>query len=59
MAALTCEPDDAAKAQRIIITQQLLAAVKREVSRIVEDGKVAEIQLAEIEKRKKFSVFRR
>lgn len=59
MAALTCEPDNAPKAQRIIITQQLLAAVKREVTRIIEDGKIGEIQLAEIEKRKRLVLFRR
>lgn len=52
MAALTCDPDNPAKAQRIIISQQLLAAVKREITRIVQDGNVAEIQLAEIENRK-------
>lgn len=59
MAALTCEPDNATKAQRIIITQQLLAAVKREITRVVEDGKIAEIQLSELENRKKFALFRR
>ena len=59
MAALSCEPDNATKAQRIIISQQLLAAVKREVTRIVQDGNVAQVQLNEIEKRKSFNVFRR
>lgn len=59
MAALTCEPDNATKAQRIIITQQLLAAVKREITRVVEDGKIAEIQLSELDNRKKFALFRR
>ncbi len=59
MAALTCEPDNATKAQRIIITQQLLAAVKREISRVVEDGKIAEIQLSELENKKKSALFRR
>lgn len=59
MAALTCEPDNATKAQRIIITQQLLAAVKREITRVVEDGKIAEIQLSELENKKKFALFRR
>ncbi len=59
MASLTCDPDNAAKAQRIIITQQLLAAVKREITRVVEDGKIAEIQLQELENRKKFTLFRR
>lgn len=52
MAALTCEPDNKDKAQRIIISQQLLAAVKREISRIVQDGEVAEVQLAELEQKR-------
>lgn len=59
MAALSCSPDDATKAQRIVITQQLLAAVKREITRVVDDGKVAEIQLSELETKKKFALFRR
>lgn len=61
MAALTCDPDNQAKAQRIIISQQLLAAVKREITRIIQDGNVAEIQIAEIENRKSLmqKVFRR
>lgn len=58
-AALSCEPDNATKAQRIIISQQLLAAVKREITRIVQDGTVAQVQLNELEQRKKFSLFKR
>ena len=52
MAALTCDPDDAKKAQRIVLSQQLLAAVKREITRIVQDGLVAEVQLSEIEQKR-------
>lgn len=59
MAALTCDPDNKDKAQRIVISQQLLAAVKREVTRIVTDGAVAEVQIAELEKRNKLAFFRR
>lgn len=59
MAAMSCEPDNKDKAQRIIISQQLLAAIKREIQRIVQDGKVAQVQLNEIEQRKKFTLFRR
>jgi hypothetical protein len=59
MAALTCDPDNAEKARRIFISQQLLAAVKREVTRVVTDGDVAAIQMAELEKRNKLSFFRR
>ena len=59
MAALSCDPDNKDKAQRIIISQQLLAAVKREITRVVQDGAVAEVQLQEIEKRNKLAFFRR
>ena len=54
LSALGCDPDDAGKAQRIVITQQLLQAVKREITRVVQDGNVAQIELNEIEKKKRF-----
>lgn len=57
-AALTCDPDNAEKARRIIISQQLLAAVKREVTRIVTDGTVAEVQIAELEQKKRWKLIR-
>lgn len=61
MAALTCDPDNAQKAQRIIISQQLLAAVKREIARVVQDGVMAEFQLSEIEQKRSIAqrIFRR
>ena len=59
MQAITCDSDNAQKALRIVISQQLLAGVKREIQRIVNDGLVAEVQLSEIEQKRKFSVFRR
>lgn len=49
--ALACSPDDATKAQRIIISKQLLQAIKREILRKIEDGEVAEIQIAELAQR--------
>ena len=57
--ALECDSDNAQKALRIVISQQLLAAVKREITRIVNDGVVAEVQLSEIEQKRKFAIFRR
>lgn len=48
--ALSCPPDDAARAQRIVISKQLLAAIRREIVRVVEDGEVAEVQISELEK---------
>ena len=59
MQALSCDPDNAVKAQRIVISQQLLAAVKREIQRVVTDGQVAQVQIAELEKRNKLAFFRR
>lgn len=55
--ALSCDPDNKDKAQRIIISRQLLAAVKREIERVVEDGLIAEVRIAELEKRNKLLRF--
>lgn len=57
--ALSCDPDNAEKARRIVISKQLLAAVKREIERVVSDGVVAELQIAEIEQKRKLFQFRR
>jgi hypothetical protein len=57
--ALTCDPDNKEMAQRVVISKQLLAAIKREIQRHVEDGAVAQIRMAELEKKKLFSVFKR
>jgi hypothetical protein len=59
MAALTCDVDNKEKAQRIIISTQLLAAIKREIQRVVNDGAMAEVQIAELEQKRKFAMFRR
>ena len=48
--ALSCPPDDATRAQRIVISKQLLAAIRREIVRVVEDGDVAEVQIDMLEK---------
>lgn len=53
--ALGCDPDNKDKAQRIVITRQLLAGLKREFTRIVEDGVVAEIQLSEMDRKRSFA----
>jgi hypothetical protein len=36
----------------------LLAAVKREITRIVNDGTMAEVQIAELEQRKRWKLIR-
>lgn len=57
--ALGCDPDNQGKAQRIVIAKQLLAGIRREIERVIEDGVVADIQLNEIEQRKKIFRFMR
>ena len=57
--ALGCDPDNKEMAQRIVLSKQLLAAIRREIYRHIESGQVASIRIAELEKKKPFSVFRR
>lgn len=49
--ALSCDPDNKDKTARIIISKQLLEAIKREIVRKVEDGEMAQVEIAELEKR--------
>lgn len=58
-AALSCNPDDAEKARRIVISKQLLAAVKREITRQIEDGVIADVQINELEQRRGLRRFMR
>lgn len=51
--ALGCDPDNQAKAQRIILAKQLLSAIQREIARAIEDGEIAKIQMDELERQKK------
>lgn len=50
--ALACDPDNKDKATRIVIGKQILAGIEREITRVIEDGEIAQIQLAEIERKK-------
>lgn len=60
---LGCDPDNKEKAQRIIISRQLLAGIEREIQKIVNNGKTAKISLEQIRKsstvREKVREFRR
>jgi hypothetical protein len=47
--ALACDPDNKDKAQRIVIAQQLLQAVRREIERRAEDGDFVEFQMRELQ----------
>ncbi len=57
--ALSCDPDNKEKAQRVILSKQLLASIKQEIIRKVEDGEVARVQIAELDKRARVRVFQR
>lgn len=54
-----CDPDNKEKAARVVISMQLLEAVKREIIRKVEDGEMAEFQMNELEQSKRLRVFQR
>jgi hypothetical protein len=57
--ALTCDPDNKDMAQRVILSKQVLAAVKREIQRHIENGVVADVRIAELERKSIKSFFRR
>jgi tellurite resistance protein len=51
--AKSCDPDSKEKSQRIVISLQLLEAIKRELVRKIEDGEMARIEIQELERRKR------
>lgn len=57
--AISCDPDNKDAAQRIILSKQILMGIKREIERLVETGMLAEVQLSELDKKRRFSVFQR
>lgn len=57
--ALACDPDNKEMAQRVILSKQILAAIKREIQRVIDNGAIAEIRIAELEKRRLPKLFRR
>lgn len=50
--AQSCPLDDQVRAQRIILSKQLLATIKRQIEKRIEDGEVAEMQIEQIEKQR-------
>lgn len=50
--ALACDPDNRDKTQRIVISKQLLRAIKRELERKMDDGYVAEVEISELERKR-------
>ena len=57
--ALSCKLEDKDRAQMIIASKRLLESIKREIMRKIEDGEIAEIQIAEIEEKRRLRLFRR
>src|SRR5687767_5865412 len=49
--AKSCDPDNKDKSQRIVISLQLLEAIKRELVRKIEDGEFAAVEMAELERK--------
>lgn len=46
-----CDPDNKEKTQRVVISMQLMEALKREIVRKIEDGEMAQVELAELERK--------
>jgi tellurite resistance protein len=57
--ALSCDPDNKDKAQRIVLSKQLLATIKQELIRKIEDGEVAKVEIEQIEARNRPRLFTR
>ena len=57
--ALACDTGVEGSAERIILAKQLLHGVRRELSRKLDDGYMAEVELNEIEKKRRMLRFQR
>lgn len=53
-----CDSSDKDATQRVVIAKQILSSIKREIERVIDDGVIADIRIAEVEK-KRFLAFRR
>lgn len=56
---LMCDAADKEAAQRVVISKQLLASLRREIERVVQDGDVATIRMAQLERKTLLSRFQR
>ena len=50
--AISCDPDDSKRAQRIIIAKQIQASFSREIRRIIDNGEVANVRINALEEKK-------
>jgi len=52
---LACDPTNEKETQRVVLAKQILRGIERELTRIIQDGEVAKIRLAEVEKPRLFN----
>lgn len=57
--ALLCDSDSKDMAHRIVLSMKILAEIKREIERHIDNGLVADIRIAEVERKKRFNIFQR
>ncbi len=50
--AKACDPTKPGHAENVVISMQLMEALKREIVRKIEDGEMAQIELTELERKK-------
>ncbi len=56
--AASCDPDDKERSARIIVSMQLIKGVKREIERMIENGAMANVHIAQIEEKKEKKFYR-
>lgn len=54
-----CDADDKDRAQRLVISKQLLYGLRREFIRKMEDGYMASVEISEVERRRRVPRFER
>jgi len=57
--ALSCDPDNKEQAQRVVIAKQIFVSIRREIERKLDDGYMAEVEIVELERKRRWLEFRR
>lgn len=55
--AIACDVRDAERSRNIVLAKQLLLKIRRELTRKMEDGYMAEVEIEEIKNRRRLSRF--
>lgn len=58
MRVLSCNPDNPAETQRAVLAKQILRGIERELTRMIEDDQIKQIQMAELESPKRVKMIR-